>query len=456
MPKLYLTLPVLVGLLLGMSGCDSQASQEAEAQQHLNAAVAKLQKANAGYIASEAGADTESELSLLAYRQETMDKAFADLNQVKSLNAPDQKIQALCLEAEIYSSSARYSARAAALENAALAGRSTVLLGYLSAMEAATAQSDALQPQTEDQLTKLQAEVDTQTAKRQKLNTEIDSLNSKLSSVKAEAEQFQAKAEDGYAKAQALREKAFVTSGDKMYDLQDQAAELERKAAIESASAESKQVVVDDLEAQLMLDRVQLDTVNKLIAELNGQIQKTRADTERLADASNSAAQAGDNAAKTLENEYNQLMGVFNEVIDQRLQTAAEKVLKSEEALKQASQQARNSEQIKLQLLSTYVEQAHIATSHAAYLRDMIAMTESVYKSVSRVAPSHAASYQQQIQRLTDAEVALRDKAIAAIDTGMALADELAPAGTTPDAGDTETIALKQKDLLNVYKNERL
>ena len=455
MPKLYFTLPVFIGLLVVISGCDSQASQQAKAQQHLNAALEKLQQANAGYIAVEASEDPKSELTLLAYRQETMDKAFADLNQVKSLDAPQEKVQALCLESEIYASSARYAARVAALENAALAGRMTVLLGYLSAMEGASAQSDALQPQTQEQMTKLNAEVDTQTAKREKLLTEIDSLESKLEGVKTEAEQFQAEAEQGYAKAQKLRERAFVSSGDKMYDMQDTAADLERKAAIESASAEGQQVVVDDLEAKLNLSRMQLDTVNKLIAELNGQIQKTRADTERLADASNLAADARSNAAKTLTDEYTLLMNTFDDVIDARLKLAAEKARQSEDSLKQASQ-IRDSDAIKLQLLSTYVEQAHIATTHAAYLRDVAGTTEAVLKSVSRVAPSFASTYQERLKQLTDAEVALRDKAIAAIDTGLALAEELAPEGTTPDAGDTEVIVLKQKDRLNVYKNERL
>jgi len=185
---------VLAGALAAVSGCDSQASQQAEAQRHLDAALTKLGKANAGYIAVDNGQAAES---FLAYRQETMDAAFADLNKIMALNAPQQKLQALRLGAEIDASAARHAAREAAVENAALTGRATVLLGYVSAMEGAAARSDSLQPQTEQQLVKLREEVANQTAKRNELAGIIDDLSGKLEAVQAEAEQFTARANQG-------------------------------------------------------------------------------------------------------------------------------------------------------------------------------------------------------------------------------------------------------------------
>jgi uncharacterized protein YoxC len=444
---------VLAGLTFGLVGCDSRASQQAEAQRHLDAALAKLRQANAGYIEQAEDKSTESE-GLLVYRQETMDAAFEDLNKVMSLDAPLQKAQALRLGAEIDASAARHAARQAAVENAAINGRSTVLLGYLSAMEGSSARSDALAPQTDEQLAKLLEEIKTQNAKQDQLTDVVAQLDDQIQAVSAEVEQFKARADAGYAQAQTLREQAFVASGDQMYDLQDQAADLDRKAAIESASAEGRQVLVDDLNARLALDRVQLDTVNKLLDELNGQVQTTRTDTARLADESKAAAQSSDQAAETLAKEYKQLTDVHAVAVQKRMKLAGEKSDKSVDALKQASnvQEARGDlESIRLQLLSAYIDQAHIATSHATYLRDLANTTRAVLNSVGRVSPDNTDLYTSQLSELTDAQIALRNKANQVIEAGLALAEELAPEGTTVDDGGSAAIAQQQKDRLNVY-----
>ncbi len=458
MPKTSITMLVLAGLLAGVSGCDSQASQQAEAQRHLDAALAKLGRANAGYVASPD--EQQAQAELLVYRQETMDAAFEDLNKVMSLNAPDQKMQAMRLTAEINASSARYTAREAAIEQAALAGRSTVLLGYVSAMESASSRAASLEPMTEQQIAKLQQEIDNLATKKQTLTAEIDKLDRQMQTVSAEIQQFRDRASEGDAQAQALREKAFVASGDKMYDLQDQAAELERKAAVESASADQQQVVADDLAAKLQLARVQLDTVNKLTTELGQQVQNAQADTARLSDQADLARQAQAEAAKVLADEYRQLSDVYTEAIEKRMTLASEKAAKVIETLEQVSGQARtpnDKSSVKLQLLSAYVDQAHIATSYAAYAQDLAVTTESLLDSVTRVQGTDTELYTSQLGKLTDAQVAARDTAQAAIDAGLTLADEIAPEDTVlEEASDSEKIAIKQKARLNDYKNERL
>ena len=456
MPKTPLTLLLIAGLLAGVTGCDSQASEQAEAQRHLDAALAKLDRANAGYIASE----DDQQADLIVYRQQTMDAAFEDLNKVLALNAPVQKMQALRLGAEIDASAARYAAREAAIEQAALAGRSTVLLGYLSAMEAAAARARSLQPVTEQQIAKLQEEIRNQSEKKQTLTAEVEALQRQIQAVSAEAEQFQTRANDGIAEAQALREKAFVTRGDRMYDLQDQAAELERKAAVESASAEQKQVVADDLGAQLALARVQLDTVNKLLEELNQQVQSTRADTDRMADEAEAAKQAQAEAAGVLTKEYSQLVDAYAGAIEKRMKQAAEKADKAIDQLEQAgglAQSSNDKQLINLQLISAYIDRANIAVSEASYARDLAATTKAVLDSVTRVQGGDTSLYTTQLGKLTDTQAAARDKAQSAIEAGLVLAEQLAPEGTTTeDAGQIEQIALKQKARLNAYKNEHL
>lgn len=454
MPRTPLLLLVMAALTSWLTGCDSQASQEAEAQRHLDSARAILAKANAGYVA-HADEQNPDAHTLLVYRQETMDAAFEDLNKVLSLDAPEQKIQAHRLAADINASAAQHIAREAAVENAALAGRSTVLLGYLSAMEGSSNRAEALLPQTDEQISKLQDEIKTQTTRQKQLADEVAGLDDKLQLVTAEVEQFKARANEVYAKAQALREQAFVATGDSMYDLQDQAAELDRSAAIESASAEQRQVQVNDLTSRLALSRVQLDTVNKLLGELNQQVSNTRADTERLADASNVAVQAGDQAAEALAKEYTQLADVYDKAVETRMKLAGEKADQVVDALQQASkirEAAPDLQSIKLQLLSAYVDQAHIAASHADYVRDLANTTRAVLNSVGRVAPQDTQMYTEKLSTLTDAHTALRDKADAAIEAGTALASELAPEGSTAEDGDTEAIALKQIARLENYK----
>lgn len=454
MPRTPILLLVITALMFSMAGCDSQASQQAEAQRHLEAARAKLNQANAGYIAHADEQNPRPE-GLLVYRQETMDAAFEDLNKVLSLDAPLQKIQAYRLCADIDASAAQHAAREAAIENAAISGRSTVLLGYLSAMEGSSTRADALQPQTEEQIAKLQDEIATQTTRQSSVSAEVDDLDNQLLAVTAEVDQFKARADEGYAQAQAKREQAFIATGDAMYNLQDQAADLDRKAAIESASAEQRQVHVDDLSGRLTLSRIELDTVNKLLAELSEQVSSTRADTERLADESSAAAQDSDHAAKILSDEYKQITDVYAEAVEKRMKLASEKADKVVESLQQASnitEAAPDRKSIKLQLLSAYVDQAHIATSHAAYVRDLSNTTRAVLSSVGGISPQGTEQYTTQLNTLTDTHTALRDKADAAIEAGQALADELAPEGSTAEDGDTEAIALQQIARLEKYK----
>lgn len=455
MSKFPLTLLILVAFTAVQLGCDSQASQQAEALRHLDAARATLQQANAGYVAMAEGQNQQPK-ELLVYRQDTMDAALEELNKVMSLDAPQEKVQAICLIAQINASAARHAARSAALEEASLAGRSTVLLGYLDAIEGATTRAAELQPQTSEQLAKLQQEIQTQSDNQAQLSAEVSELDDQLQAVSAEVEQFKARAEDGYAQAQTLREKAFVAQGQRSYDLQNQAAEIERKAAIESASAEQRQVTANDLAAKLAMSRVQLDTVNKLLDELNKQVNDTRVETARLADAADAATKAGEEAIATLAEEYKQLADVFAEGVQKNMKKAGEKADLAVQALHQASQRsydATDTETIKLQLLSAYLDQAYVATSGETYLRDFAHTTRAILNSVNRVSPAAAEPYKQQLAALTDSQVALHDKAKQAIDAGLALAEELAPEGTSPEDGGVQAIALKQKNRLGEYRD---
>jgi hypothetical protein len=445
----------------GMVGCDSQASQQAEAQRHLQAAREKLGLANAGYVTtvSDQGAQDED---LLVYRQEAMDAAFEDLNQVMSLDAPSEKAQALRLAADIDASAARHAARKAAIENAALAGRSTVLMGYLAAIEGASSRSVALEPQYDQKIAELQAEIQEQTAKRAQLVEEVSDLDRQIQAVIPKVQEFKARADEGYAKAQTVREKAFVTSGEQMYDLQDQAAELERKAAIESASAEQQQVVVNDLTSRKALAQAQVETIDKLLEVLNTQVKAAQANVQRQADESAEAAKAGADAIATLAEEYKTIADVHREAVHKNMVLAGEKAEKAVAGLTQAvslSQGAlggaSDAESVKLQLLAAYVNQAHIATTHALYLRDLAGVTRALANSVEHVSPEAAGVYNTQIKELAQAEADLNDRAAQAIEAGLALATELAPEGATAEEGGVTAIVLQQKDRLSTFAQRR-
>ncbi len=458
MPKILPTLFVHVGMALCLAGCNSEASQQAEAQKYLDAAMATLGQANAGYIQRAEGSSAGG---LQTYRQETMQSALDDLNKVLDLNAPPQQVQALRKLAEINASAALYKTGLAADENAVLGGRSTSLQGYLMALEGSAIRSASLKPQTEDSLIKLQEEIQRQTATREQLTAETADLASKLGAVTAKVQAFMDRADEGNAQAQALGEQAFVSQGEHMYDLQDQAAELERQAAVESAAGEQEQVIATDLSKRLRLAQAQLDTTHQLLDELEQQVKATREATARQTDASAKAEADSQEAAKIMADEFKQISGVHKESIQNRMTDAGAKIDKAVIDLTKAVQiagnlsdrkaAAANQSMAQLQLLAAYVDQAHIATSHARYLGDLASMAESLALSTERVTPQDATTYRQQAEDLAESQKTLNAKATKAIEAGNELAEQLAPEGSTPEDGDIEAIALKQKVRLAAY-----
>ncbi len=459
MPKKFSILFMLVGIALGLAGCNSEASQQAEAQRHLDAARAKLSQANAGYVPQSSS--SEGSTGLLVYRQETMDAAFADLNKVMSLNAPQQQLQALRMGADIDSSAALHAAGQAADENAVLAGRSTLLLGYLSAFEGSATRAASLEPQTAESLAKLQEEIQRQTAKREQFTAEAADLTSQLEAVNTEIQKFKDLADEGNAQAQDLSEKAFVSQGEHMYDLQDQASQLERSAAIESASAEQQQVAGTDLSGRLNLAQGQLDAANKLLDELASQVKDTRADTARLTDESAKAQAASTEASQAMAKEFSQVVSVHQSAVQKQMTLAGQKIDKAVADLERAvSLAGKNADRktaaqdvrmTRLQLLAAYVDQAYIATSHAGYLGDLASTAGALAGSVERITPQEVGTYREQADQLAQAQTDLNAKASEAIQAGTQLALELAPEGSTPEDGDVEAIALKQKDRLEGY-----
>jgi hypothetical protein len=455
-PKILPLLFMLIGIALGLTGCNSEASQQAEAQRHLDAARATLSQANAGYVPQ-----SQQSNGLRVYRQETMDAAFAELNKVMALKAPQQQLQALRMSAEIDSSAAIHAAGEAAAENAVLAARSTSLLGYLSALEGTAIRAAALEPQTAESLAKLNEEIERQTARQDQYSGEVSDLATKLQAVVVEIQKFKDLADEGNANAQSLREEAFVSQGNHMYDLQDQAAKIERQAAIESAAAEQEQVIATDLSGRLNMAQAQLDTANQLLTELAEQVKKTRADTARLADESAKALASNDEAAKVMAEEFNQIVDAHNSAVQERMTLAGQKTDKAVADLVKAvgiagkhadrGTAAQDVKMTRLQLLTAYVDQAYVASSHATYLDDLASTTSSLASSAARITPQDAGVYKDQADQLAQAQATLNGKAAQAIEAGQELARELAPEGTTPEDGQAEAIALKQLNRLAAY-----
>lgn len=452
------TLSALCVIVLCQFGCDQQASQQAEAQRHLDAALDKLRQANSGYVPSSPDSQGEA-IGLQVYRQQTMDSAFEDLNKVLALNAPQQKLVALRISAQIDISAARHAAHEAAGENAVLAGRSTLLLGYLTALEGSSARAASLEPHTASTtLAKLQEEIDRQNARRTELEDEAADLGNRLQEVTAGIQRFKAKADEGYAKAQALQEEAFVAQGERMYDLQDEASKRERRAAIESAAAEREQVIASDLSRRLKLAQGQLALIDQLVTGLTDQMKQTRASAARLTDESAASAESSEQAAKTMAEEYKQIVAVHEQAVQSRMTEAGEKVDKAVAELEQAIGLARESsdrEALRVQLLAAYVDQAHIATTHAIYLNDLAHTTSMLAQSAQRLTPRDAGVYTDPLQKLTQAQAGLNERAAKAIEAGVALASELAPEGSTAQDGQIVAIVLQQQARLKDYDDRR-
>jgi hypothetical protein len=455
--KTRLTLPILSLVMLSLLGCDSQASQQAKAQKYLESARTKLRAADVGYVLSAAGASGES-ANLQAYRQESMDAVFADLNEVLKLDAPQQKLQALLISAVIDASAARYAARQAATENAVLAGRSTTLLGYLTALEGSSSRAIALKPQEALILEKLNEEIVTQSVVRDELSARAGDLNTRLEAVNAKANAFKARADEGYAKAQALQEQAFVARGDRMYDLQDQASKLERAAAVESAAAEREQVVARDLLAELELTASQLTLTEQLVSDLSNQVTQTQARAVTLENESAAAAQAAGQAATTMAEEFTQIADVHAKAVQAKMDQAGKRIDKAVASLEQAVGLAtdRDTKQTaKLQLLSAYVDQAHIATSHAIYVGGLASTTRVLAESARKLTPQDAGAYTDRLETLLSSQADLNTRADEAVQTGKELAAELAPEGSTLEEGGSVEIALKQRNHLDIYEKRR-
>ncbi len=455
MRKKFTMWVVLAVIAMTQLSCDSQASQQAKAQRHLDAALAKLAQANSGYVLSSSKGEGPG---LQAYRQSSMDAVFDDLNEVMKLDAPAQKFQALRVSADIDISAARYAGREAASENAVLAGRSSTLLGYLGAFEGASSRSEALQPQEQTTLEKLQEEIDRQTARHKSQTAEAQALRDELENVHQQMARFKARADEGYAKAQALQDQSFVAQGERKYDLQDQATELQRQAAIESAAAEREQVIITDRSNRLELIQSQLALTDQLLAELNSQVKDTRARAAHLRDESTTAADVSAQAAETMSQEFAQIIEVHEQAVQRRMTEAGKRASKAIGALEQAMALASDQsdrQAVRFQLLAAYVEQAHITTSHAMFLGGLAHTTRMLAESTQRLTPQNAGVYTDRLDQLIQAQTDLNAQSDKAIEAGRALAAELAPEDADADDSPTVRIALQQRDRLDIYDQRR-
>jgi len=456
--KLLLTLPVLSLAMLCQPGCDSQASQQAEAREYLAAAREKLRVADAGYVPSDSGTQGEP-IGLQAYRQASMDTVLADLDEVMKLDAPKQKVQALSLSALIDASAARYAARQAATEDAVLAGRSTTLLGYLAALEGSSSRAVALKPEETLTIEKLNEEIARQDTTRKELGATTADLSAQLEAVKQKADGFKTLADEGYSKAQTLRGQAFVARGDRMYDLQNQAAKLERQAAIESAAAEQEQVIARDLLGQLELTAAQLTLCEQLIEDLSSQVSDTQDRVANLELESTTATQSAQDAAKTMSDEFTQIADVHAKAVQGRMDEAGKRIDQAVASLVQAvglAKERKDKETARVQLLSAYVDQAHIATNHAIYVEGLASTARVLAESARRLTPQDAAVYTDRLNELLSAQANLNTRADEAVAAGKELVAQLAPEGSTLEDGDeVVTIALKQSGRLDVYEKRR-
>ena len=356
------------GLLAVTGGCDRR---EGAAGGDFQAALTLMDKANQGYIAPDAEAPAGDEtLSLQQYRQQTLDKALARLEQVVQSGDAAQKSAAHRMLADIHVSAARYKARQSASAYAALAAETSSLITQLRAIDRLDSQAALFSQDRSSIKDAIEAELQAQQAQRQDVAARITELNQQIEQAETQRAAARKKAEAASGEQHELESDAFVAEGDEHYNLLDRASEAKRRAGAAAAEANKHQVQIDQLQSQREIEQVKRQQIDQSIEQLEAQLRTYEQQQQTRSAEAENARQQRANAATQLVNAVEQMHQRFQQQVSQPAGTAADRAATAVEQMQKAVDTAGAAERdsARRQLLNKRVTQVRLLTDHATFL----------------------------------------------------------------------------------------
>lgn len=433
--KSFVTLSVVSLCLSLAGGCGDRPEEQAE--QRLNAALQAIQQAERGFTAE----GVERPEDLQAHRQSHLDRAVPELQAVLQNGSPEQRSLAARLLADIHASAANHLARSAADEYAALAARAGTLLGYLSALDEAAQRTRLLSSDTGETEQSLNEQIQQTRQQQSELAAQVEQIDQEIAQLAQERETAQTQASQLAGEAQQLRQQAFTADGDARYDLEDQAAEVDRQVAEQAVVADVRQTRMDVLEAQKRVVQANLNMQGQVLARLTDQVQQRQAQGQAAQQSLAEAQAARGEALTALQNEFSQVLSVYRQAVEEPLARAVERsqqAVQQLESVQSVGGAARSA--VEADLLAKQLAQVHLISEQAMMAEGMARIVGMLASRAQDLMPEQADAYRQLHQQLTQRHEALVAEAQQVAQVGQQLAQEIG-----------DDMALQQAERLEGY-----
>lgn len=386
---------VLFAMVALLWGCaDEQATDSVQ----LREAAALISKSEEGFVPPGETSDLQT------YRQKLLSQAAEQLKAALEAGTPEQQVAARQLLADVYASRVRYLQRQAMANWADLANDGVILVSYLMAVDRADSRARLLSADESPLLGELRLDRESTHTQLSQAQQDADGLRRKVSELTAQADQLKGQAGEALAQSQQARSQALAAQGAERFALEDQAAELERRAEVSGSEAEALTVQASVYQDELVLLNKQVELLRgalKAIEEHVSVVEKRQQEAASLVRESQSAKS---DALAKMTSQLEELNEAYVERVDKPM---ADAVATIDEALgliagaleraagsdKRAVQQDRLAHLItKSQLLADHV----VITNSRAQLLGMIA------RQAHRLIPDQARSFSESAQSMQD------------------------------------------------------
>lgn len=411
-----------------LCGCDQTASQFAEAQQYLDAALDKVNNAERGFTSS-GGQD------LQAYRQTVLASAIPDLKRVISTGVPQQQVAASRLHAQIDASAARSDTRKAVTVYAELANELASSVTYLLAVDRATVRAADFDRNLDEIIARYEADSEQDAEQREVLSAEVETLREELEGMVNIIDDLHDQADQAFAESQKLREEAFVATGEQRYELEESAAQAELRANKASTEADKMEAQADAVRARLALVQAQVQLKTQDIADLAVQVEEVQQREQADRESREKALAEREEAAEVLTSKLDQLFDRYEKEVRDPLEAAHEQMDQAVGMLESAVSRAGANQELRgdvnSDLLSAQIAKINILTEHALLAADFAGKLNVFAADADRLLPERAEKITGLIDALTARQAELRTEALVSIEQAKELA------GDDQDAIDT-------------------
>ncbi|MCC7192536.1 MAG: hypothetical protein IT444_07105 [Phycisphaeraceae bacterium] len=435
---------------LPLIGCsDQDAVRRAEDRKKFDAALAKLQMADMGFVPQASIAQTPNYQD---YRQGKLDEAAVDLTKITDdpTASPSDRDIACRLLADTYTSKARYFTRHAIANWSKLANDSSKLLAMLTSVDRANSRAGEL---SGDNIAPLLASLEKDKSENDRTLQDFDKsaaeLGPQVDKLKDQIAKLQAASDQSLAKSRELYDQGFTAKGDEQFKLYEASANAQRESTAAEAKRRTLAVQLELVSAELAIANKQRDMRTKTGQAYSEQIQAAENRQSGVRKLQDDAISQQKQTIEDLEKELGKIEESYVRDVESKFGAAAEQVKQAIALIDPVAKAASGTEQKQLQLdlLSKYTTLANIQAQHAVAASGYANVIEILASQSERLMPGRATIGTVK-ERITKQRDEVFDEAINAISGGSGLAAQLMPADAAAD--DPILIAAQtQRDLLD-------